>query len=567
MHLVSYNSAALCLDVGAAVTVTEARFAKERQANLTFRQALLEHEASSCQNPAKTSTHDLLTAVLAKTVAQTEQHQQCITSVAELRRRVQHLSSELQNSQGQASSAGTTIQDLQSQLQTAQQAAAAAALQHLSQTETVEGLERQLRRTQRTARASKRDFERANAELQDVYAKLANRTQQRDTLMKDVQSQWDQLQRSQFSRSDKQQQLTDAEQQQLSELAQKLRDAQQQLTTSEHRRAELDQMLRDENQSDSGLQQHVTGLTAELERTKQVLRASENQAADLQRQVKSQHSAHTKQLKLLQQQLDERTAEMHQSAQTVAESKTPQTQVGQGERKEHLTENVAKIGESKPSLQADSLQQPLSELRAHLAAAQQALAAQAGAAAPTRQDDGLQPELAAAQQFTDDSTIGSPQVSNTLSTTHDDSAAAAAAAISMADEPSRAFQHQIGDTQTALNKAGAALEPVIEPSKFVQPEQPQQSALATGSDSPRSQLMGSSRDDLGSFRHEPSSYAAVTNQAGGSVPVNNQSAVPGSSEEPNETDDPASMQEGCQQEGHSMAEVPQAQAQIAQVQV
>ena len=228
---------------------------------------------------------------------------------------------------------------------------------------------------------------------------------------------------------------------------------------------------------------------------------------------------------------------------------------------------MAKIGESKPSLQADLLQQPLSELHAHLAAAQQALAAQAGAAAPTGQDDGLQPELAAAQQFNGDSTIGSPQVSNTLSTTHDDSAAAAAAAISMADEPSRAFQHQIGDMQTALNKAGAALEPVIEPSKVVQPEQPQQSALATGSDLPRSQLMGSSRDDLGSFRHEPSSYAAVTNQAGGSVPVNNQSAVPGSSEEPNETDDPASMQEGCQQEGHSMAEVPQAQAQIAQVQV
>ena len=88
-----------------------------------------------------------------------------------------------------------------------------------------------------------------------------------------------------------------------------LSDAQQQLTKSVDRRAELDQMLRDENQSDSGVQQHVAQLTAELERLKRVLRASENQAADLQRQVSSHHNAHTQ-----QQQLDECTAELHQSA-------------------------------------------------------------------------------------------------------------------------------------------------------------------------------------------------------------------------------------------------------------
>jgi len=182
----------VCLDAGAAVTAVEAKLASERQANQSFRQVLLEHEASTGLNSA-TSTNDLLGAVLAKSVTQTEQHQQCVASVAELRHRVQQLSSELQNSQAQASSAGTTIQDLQSQLQTAQQAAAAAALQHLSQTETVESLERQLRQSQRTARASKRDFEAADKELQDVYARLASRTQQRDTLMKDVQRQWDQL--------------------------------------------------------------------------------------------------------------------------------------------------------------------------------------------------------------------------------------------------------------------------------------------------------------------------------------------------------------------------------------
>ncbi|KAL0043795.1 hypothetical protein WJX82_001269 [Trebouxia sp. C0006] len=91
-------------------------------------------------------------------------------------------------------------------------------------------------------------------------------------------------------------------------------------------------------------------------------------------------------------------------------------------------------------------------------------------------------------------------------------------------------------------------------------EQPQQSALATGSVLPRSQLTESSKDDLGSVRHEPSSYAAVTNQAGGSVAVEDQSAIPGSSEAPKETDAPASKQDGCQKEGHRMAEVPQAQA-------
>ena len=118
------------------------------------------------------------------------------------------------------------------------------------------------------------------------------------------------------------------------------------------------------------MQQHVAQLTAELERLKRVLRASENQAADLQRQVSSHHNAHTQQLKTQQQQLDECTAELHQSAQTAAESKTAQTQVGQHECKEHVTDDMAKTGEVKPSLQADSLQQPISELHAHLAAAQ-----------------------------------------------------------------------------------------------------------------------------------------------------------------------------------------------------
>ena len=208
----------VCLDAGAAVTAVEAKLASEREANQSFRQVLLEHEASTGLNSA-TSTSDLLGAVLAKSVAQTEQHQQCVASVAELRRGVQQLSNELQNSQNQASSAGTAIQDLQSQLQTAQQAAAAS-LQHMSQLETVDGLECQLRRSQRTARASTRDFEAADKELQDVDARLATRTQQRDTLMKDVQRQWDQLQRSKASRCNMQQQLTDAEQQQHSELAQ-----------------------------------------------------------------------------------------------------------------------------------------------------------------------------------------------------------------------------------------------------------------------------------------------------------------------------------------------------------
>jgi len=541
------------------VTAVEAKLANERQANQSFRQVLLEHEASSRLNSA-TSTNDLLAAVLAKSVTQTEQRQQYITRVADLRHKIQHLSSELQKSQDQASSAGTIIPDLQSQLQAAQQAAAAAALQHLSQTDTVEGLKRKLRQAQRTARDSKQDFEAADDELQDVYARLADMTKQRDTLMKDVQCQWDQLQCSHSSRFNTQQRLTDAEQQQLSELAQKLSDAEQQLTKSEHRRAELDQMLRDENESDSGLQQRVAGLTAELERRKEALGASHCQAADLQRQVKSQHSAHTQQLKTLQQQLDERTAELHHLAQTAAESKTAQTQVGQRECRVHLTDDMAKTLETKPSLQAASLQQPASQLHAHLAAAQEALTAQADAAAPTGQDDGLQPRLAATEQLVEDSTTVSPQVSTTLSTAHKDSAAAAPP---MADESSRAFQQQIGDMQTALNKAGDASQPMTEAAKG---EQPQQSALATGSVSRRSQLMGSSKDDLGSLGH-----VAMTNQAGGSVPVEDQSAIPGSSEEHKDTDGPASKQEGCQKEGHlpshSMAEVPKAQAQTAQGQV
>lgn len=565
--LVSYNTAALCLNVGAAVTATEAKLAKERQANQTFRQVLLEHKTSRCRNSA-TSTNDLLAAVLAHSVMQTEQHQQYITRVTDLRHKVQHLSSELQKSQVQASSAGTMIQDLQFQLQAAQQAAAAAALQDLSHTNSVQGLKRQLRQAQRAARASQAEFQAAEDDLQDVYASLADMAKQRDRAMKDVQRQWDQLQCSHSSRSNTQQQLTDAEQQQLSELAQKLSDAEQQLTNSEHRRAELDQMLRDENESDSCLQQHVAGLTAELQCTKQALRASHCQAADLQRQVNSQHSTHTQQLKILQQQLDERTAELHQSAQTAAENKTIQTQVSQRECKASLTDDMAKTGETKPSLQTASLQQPASQLHAHLAAAQEALAVQADAAAPTGQNDALQPKLAAAKQLTDDSTSGSPQVSTILSTAHKDSAAAA---FPMADEPSRAFQQQIGDMRTALNKAGEASEPVIEPIKDVQPEQPQQSALATGSVSPRSQLTGSSKDDLGLLRHEPSSYVAMTNQAGSSVPVEDQSVIPGSSEEHKETNDPASKQEGCQKEGHlpshSMAGVPQGQAQTRQGQV
>ncbi len=553
----------VCLGAGAAVTAVEAKLASKRQADQSFRQVLLEHEASTGLNSAS-STSDLLGAVLAKSVTQTEQHQQCVASVAELRRRVQQLSSELQNSQAQAGSAGITNQDLQSQLQTAQQAAAAAALQHLSQTETVNGLERQLRRSQRTARASKRDFEAADDELKDVYARLANRTQQRDTLMKDVQSQWDQLQRSKSIRSNKQQQLTDAEQQQQSELAQKLSAAEQQLTKSEHRRAELDQMLQDENQNDSGLQQHVAELTAELQSTTQALQASQQQATNLLRQIQSQHNAHTQQLKTLQQQLNECTAELHQSAQTAAESKTAQTQVGQRECRVHLTDDVANIGETEPSLQADSLQQSASQLHAHLAAAQQALAAQADAIAPAGQNDCLQQKLAAAQQLIDP-TSGNPHMSTTLSTAYDDSVAAAA--VPMADGPSRAFQQQIGDMQTAPDRAGEASEPMIDTTKA---EQPQHSALATGSGLPRSRLTESSSEDLGSVRHEPSSYAAVTNQAGSSVPDEDQSG-PGSSEEHKESDAPASMQEGCQQEGHlashSMAEVPQAPAQTAQSQV
>ena len=550
----------VCLDAGAAVTAVEAKLASERQANQSFRQVLLEHEASTGLNSA-TSTNDLLGAVLAKSVTQTEQHQQCVASVAELRHRVQQLSSKLQNSQAQASSAGTTIQDLQSQLQTAQQAAAAAALQHLSQTETVESLERQLRQSQRTARASKRDFEAADKELQDVYARLASRTQQRDTLMKDVQRQWDQLQCSKSSRSNTQRRLTDAEQQQQQqpELAQKLSDTKQQLTKSEHRRAELDQMLRDENESDSGLQQHVAGPTAELDRLKEVIGASERQAADLQRQINFQHNAHTQQLKILQQQLDERTAELHQSAQTAAESKTAQTQVDQHECRDQPTDDMVKTGETKPSVQADSLQQPLSKLHAHFAAAQQALAVQADAAAPNGQDDGLQPKPAATSQLTVDSTSGSPQEPTTLSAAHKDSAAAAPP---RPDEQGSAFQQQIGDRQTALSRAGEASEPMTDATKG---EQPQQSALATGSVLPRSQLTESSKDDLGSVRHEPSSYAAVTNQAGGSVAVEDQSAIPGSSEAPKETDAPASKQDGCQKEGHRMAEVPQAQATQVQV--
>lgn len=155
------------------------------------------------------------------------------------------------------------------------------------------------------------------------------------------------------------------------------------------------------------------------------------------------------------------------------------------------------------------------------------------------------------------------------SAAHKDSAAAAAPPVF--DEQGSVFQQQTGDMQTALNKAAEALEPMVEPRKVVQPEQPKQSALATGTDLPKSQLMGSSRDDLGSFRHEPSSYAAVTKQAGGNVRVNSQSAISGSSAELKETDAPARMQEGCQQEGHlashSMAEVPKAQAQAVQGQV
>ncbi|DBA71967.1 TPA: hypothetical protein ACH3X2_010714 [Trebouxia sp. C0005] len=468
---------------GAAVTAIEAQLAKKRQANQNFRQALLEHKTPGCLNPAKTSTSDLLATVLGNSVTQTEQHQQSIFRVTDLHNKVQHLHSELQKSQHQASNAGTTIQDLQSQLQTAQQAAAAAALQHLSQTDTVQGLKRQLRKAQRTARASRTDFEAADSELQNVFARLAAMTEQRDKLMKDVQRQWDQLQRSHSSRFNMQQQLTDADQQQLSELAQKLSDAEQQLNKSELRRAELDQMLRDENQSDSGLQQHVTGLTDELERTKQALKTTQCQAADLQRQVKSQHTTHTQQLKILQQQLNERTAELHKSAQTAAESKTIQTQLAQRECRMH----------TQPSLQAAPLQQPASHLHAHLAAAQESLAAQADTAAPTGQNDNLQPKVAAAEQLTDNSTSGSPGVSTTLSIAHKDYVAAA---LPMAGEPSRAFQQQIGDMQTAVNKAGEALEPMIEPSKGVQAEQPQQSALATGSVSSRCQLMGASQDDL-----------------------------------------------------------------------
>ena len=500
---------------------------------------------------------DLLATVLAKSVTQTEQHQQCITSTTELRHRVQQLSSELQNSRHQASSAGTTIQDLQSQLQTAQQAAAAAALEHLSQTETVQGLKRKLRQSQRTARDA---AEAADDELQDVDARLANMTKQRDKLLKDVQCQWDQLQCSQSSRSKLHHQLTHAEHQQLSELAQKLSDAKQQLIKSEQRRAELDQMLRDENQGDSGLQQHVAGLTAELERTKQGLLASQCQAADLQRQVDSQHSAHTQQLKILPQQLDVRTAELHQSAQTAAESKPAQTQVGQRECRLHLTDDMAKTGETKPSPQAASLQQPASELHAHLVAAQESLTAQADAATLTGQKDALQQKLATAKQLTDNSTSGNPQLSTTLGAAHKDSAAAAPP---MANQPGSAFQQQMDDMQTALDRAGEASEPMTEATKG---EQPQWSALATGSVSPRSQLAGPIP-----FRHEPSSFAAVTEQAGGSMPIEDQSAVPGLSEEHKGTHDPASKQVGCQKQGrvpsHSMAEMPQAQAQTAQGQV
>ncbi|KAA6418501.1 MAG: hypothetical protein FRX49_11557 [Trebouxia sp. A1-2] len=63
----------------------------------------------------------------------------------------------------------------------------------------------------------------------------------------------------------------------------------------------------------------------------------------------------------------------------------------------------------------------------------------------------------------------------------------------------------------------------------------------------------------------------MATQAGGSVPVEDQSAISGSSEEHKGTDDLASEQKGCQKEGHlpmhSMAEVPQAQAQTALSQV
>ena len=127
----------------------------------------------------------------------------------------------------------------------------------------------------------------------------------------------------------------------------------------------------------------------------------------------------------------------------------------------------------------------------------------------------------------------------------------------MADQRGSAFQQQMDDMQIARDRAGEASEPMTEATKG---EQPQRSAVATGSVSPRSQLAGASRDDPRSFRHEPSSFAAVTKQAGGSMPIEDQSAVPGSSEEHKGTDDPASKQVGCQKQGHvpshSMAETP-----------
>ena len=69
---------------------------------------------------------------------------------------------------------------------------------------------------------------------------------------------------------------------------------------------------------------------------------------------------------------------------------------------------MAKTGETKPSPQAASLQQPASELQAHLVAAQETFTAQADAATLTRQKDALQQKLATAKQLTDNSTSGNP---------------------------------------------------------------------------------------------------------------------------------------------------------------